>query len=120
VVGPFLSAMLGARAVAMQMTDYALTRHGARLADKLAWHRRWLPESQGFGLVGMFTLLVPLANVLLGPSLVTGATLLVLDIEDVEGPVTTRGGETPPPSTVALEPLPAATPGDETPFDPTA
>jgi len=85
VVGPFLSVMLGARAVAMQMTDFALTRHGADLAGKVAWHRRWLPESQGFGLAGMLGLLVPFANVLLGPSLVTGATLLVLEIEDVEG-----------------------------------
>ncbi len=85
VVGPFLSVMLGARAVAMQMTDFALTRHGAAIAEKLAWHRRWLPESQGFGLAGMLGLLVPFANVLIGPSLVTGATLLVLDIEEVEG-----------------------------------
>jgi uncharacterized protein involved in cysteine biosynthesis len=85
IVGPFLSVMLGARAVAMQMADFVLTRHGATMAEKVAWHRRWLPESQGFGLAGMLGLLVPFANVLIGPSLVTGATLLVLDLEDVEG-----------------------------------
>jgi uncharacterized protein involved in cysteine biosynthesis len=96
IVGPFLSLMLGARAVAMQMTDFALTRHGADLADKVAWHRRWLPESQGFGLAGMLGLLVPFANVLLGPSLVAGATLLVLDIEDVEGPPPPAAAPSPP------------------------
>jgi uncharacterized protein involved in cysteine biosynthesis len=85
VLGPFLSVMLGARAVAMQMTDFALTRHGAAMPEKIAWHRRWLPESQGFGLAGMLGMLVPFANLLIGPSLVTGATLLVLEIEDVEG-----------------------------------
>jgi uncharacterized protein involved in cysteine biosynthesis len=85
LVGPFLSVMLGARAVAMQMTDFALTRRGAAMAERAAWHRRWLPESQGFGLAGMLGLLVPFANVLIGPSLVTGATLLVLALEDVEG-----------------------------------
>jgi uncharacterized protein involved in cysteine biosynthesis len=84
LVGPFLSVMLGARAVAMEMTDFALTRHGASMSDKLAWHRRWLPESQGFGLAGMLGLLVPFANLLIGPSLVTGATLLVLDTQEVE------------------------------------
>lgn len=85
VIGPFVSFMLAARAVAMQATDFALTRHGATMADKVAWHRRWLPESQGFGLAGMLGMFIPFANVLIGPSLVTGATLLVLDIEDVEG-----------------------------------
>jgi CysZ protein len=94
VIGPFFSVMVGARAVAMEMTDFALTRHGASMADKLAWHRRWLPESQGFGLAGMLGLLVPFANILIGPSLVTGATLLVLDIEDVEG--RPEGGTRPP------------------------
>jgi uncharacterized protein involved in cysteine biosynthesis len=78
--------MLGARAVAMQMTDFALTRRGAGLAEKVAWHRRWMPESQGFGLAGMVGLLVPFANLLIAPSLVTGATRLVLDVEDIEGP----------------------------------
>jgi uncharacterized protein involved in cysteine biosynthesis len=86
LVGPFLSVMLGARAVAMQMTDFALTRRGAGLAEKVAWHRRWMPESQGFGLAGMVGLLVPFANLLIAPSLVTGATRLVLDVEDIEGP----------------------------------
>jgi uncharacterized protein involved in cysteine biosynthesis len=85
LVGPFLSLMWGARAVAMQMTDAALTRRGMRFDDKRRWHRRWRPESQGFGLLGMLGLLVPLANLLLGPALVTGGTLLVMELEEAAG-----------------------------------
>jgi uncharacterized protein involved in cysteine biosynthesis len=66
------------------MTDPALTRRGATFRDKRAWHRRWLPESQGFGLAGMVGLLVPFANLLLAPALVAGATLLVVELEDLE------------------------------------
>ncbi len=85
IVGPLLSAAWGARAVAFQMTDPALTRRGLTFADKRRWHRRWLAESEGFGLAGMIGLLVPLANLLLGPALVTGGTLLVLDLEEISG-----------------------------------
>jgi uncharacterized protein involved in cysteine biosynthesis len=86
LVGPLLSLMWGARAVALQMTDPALTRRGLRFADKRRWHREWRAESQGFGLAGMLGLVVPLANLLLGPALVTGGTLLVLELEDAAGP----------------------------------
>jgi len=83
VVGPFLSLLWGARAIAFQMTDPALTRRGLSFADKRRWHREWLAESFGFGLAGMVSLFVPLANLLLGPALVTGGTLLVIDLEEV-------------------------------------
>ena len=83
VVGPFLSLMWGGRAVAFQMTDPALTRRHLSFRDKRRWHRTWLPESQGFGVAGMVGLLVPFANLLLAPALVTGGTLLVLGLEDV-------------------------------------
>jgi uncharacterized protein involved in cysteine biosynthesis len=85
LVGPFLSLMWGARAVAMQMTDPALTRRGLRFGDKRRWHGRWRPESQGFGLLGMLGFVVPLANLLLGPALVTGGTLLVMELEEAAG-----------------------------------
>jgi CysZ protein len=85
VVGPFLSVLLGARAVAFQMTDPALSRRGLSFAKKRRWHREWLAESEGFGLAGMVSLVVPLANLLLGPALVTGGTLLVLEVEEVAG-----------------------------------
>ena len=84
VVGPFLSMMWGGRAVAYQMTDPALTRRGLGFGGRWRWHRRWLAESQGFGLAGMVGLLVPLANLLLGPALVAGGTLLVLALEPEE------------------------------------
>jgi CysZ protein len=81
VVGPFLAAMWGGRAVAYQMTDPALTRRGLGFKGRWRWHHEWLPESQGFGLAGMVGLLVPFANLLLAPALVAGGTLLVLALE---------------------------------------
>jgi CysZ protein len=84
VVGPFLSLAWGGRAVAFQMTDPALTRRGLSFREKRLWHRTWRAESVGFGLAGMVGLLVPLANLVLGPALVAGGTLLVLDLEDVD------------------------------------
>jgi CysZ protein len=83
VLGPFLSLMWGGSAVAFQMTDPALTRRSLSFRDKRRWHRTWRPESQGFGVAGMVGLLVPFANLLLAPALVTGGTLLVLGLEDV-------------------------------------
>ena len=95
LVGPFLSLAWGGRAVAFQMTDPALTRRGLAFRDKRRWHRAWRAESTGFGLAGMVGLLVPLANLLLGPALVAGGTLLVLDLEAVEAdrPPPVTGGD---------------------------
>ncbi len=100
IVGPFLSLAWGGRAVAFQMTDPALTRRGLGFRDKRRWHRAWRAESVGFGLAGMVGLLVPFANLLLGPALVAGGTLLVLDLESVDA----DSGRLPPP----LPPSPAA------------
>jgi len=85
IVGPLLSVLWGGRAVAMQMTDPALTRRGLRFASKRAWHREWRVETLGFGVFGMLGLIVPLANLLIAPALITGGTLLVLDLEDAAG-----------------------------------
>ena len=74
-------AAWGARAVAFQMTDPVLSRRGMTFRDKRRWHREWLLESEGFGLAGMIGLLAPFANLVLGPALVTGGTLLVLSLE---------------------------------------
>jgi CysZ protein len=84
LVGPFLSVAWGGWALSFQMTDAALSRRGMTFADKRRWHRSWRAESLGFGLAGMVGLLVPLANLILGPALVAGGTLLVLDLEDVD------------------------------------
>jgi uncharacterized protein involved in cysteine biosynthesis len=86
LVGPLLAVMWGAQAVALQMTDPALSRRGLSFADKMRWHKGWRVETLGFGLAGMLGLIVPLANLLLGPALVTGGTLLVLELEDAAGP----------------------------------
>jgi uncharacterized protein involved in cysteine biosynthesis len=110
VVGPFLSLLWGARAIAFQMTDPALTRRGLAFADKRRWHREWLAESVGFGLAGMVSLFVPLANLLLGPALVTGGTLLVLDLEEFDGARLERGPRTPTLPSEPLAPLPPAAP----------
>lgn len=91
VIGPFLSMMWGGRAVALQMTDPALTRRGMSIKERWRWHREWLAESQGFGLAGMVGLLVPFANLLLAPALVAGGTLLVLSLE----PLASTGVEKP-------------------------
>jgi CysZ protein len=93
ILGPFLSVMWGGRAIAYQMTDPALTRRGLGFRDRWRWHRQWLAESQGFGLAGMVGLLVPFANLLLGPALVAGGTLLVLALE----PPVTDSPATPAP-----------------------
>ncbi len=85
LVGPLLALMWGARAVALQMTDPTLSRRGMSFADKRRWHALWRVETQGFGLAGMLGLIVPFANLLLGPALVTGGTLLVLELEDASG-----------------------------------
>jgi CysZ protein len=86
LLGPLLSVLWGARAVAFQMTDPALSRRGMSFNDKRRWHRQWLAETQGFGLAGMVGLIVPFANLLLGPALVTGGTRLVLELQDAAGP----------------------------------
>jgi CysZ protein len=85
VVGPVLAVAWGARALAFQLTDPSLSRRGLSFREKREWHWRWLAESEGFGLAGMLTLIVPLANVLLGPALAVGGTLLVLNLEEMAG-----------------------------------
>ena len=96
IVGPFLSVAWGGRAVAFQMTDPALSRRGLSFREKRLWHRAWRTESMGFGLAGMVGLLVPFANLVLGPALVTGGTLLVLDLEDVDADHSRQGANPPP------------------------
>ena len=99
VLGPLLSLLWGARAVAFQMTDPVLSRRGMTFRQKRRWHREWLFESEGFGLAGMIGLLAPFANVLLGPALVAGGTLLVLDLERLSAAHGASGtSASPPPS----------------------
>ncbi len=82
VVGPPLAILWGSYALAFQQTDAALARRGMSFSERRAWHAFWKPESMGFGLAGLITLVVPFANFLVGPALAVGGTLLVLELED--------------------------------------
>jgi CysZ protein len=89
-VGPVLGAVWGAHALSFQQTEAPLTRRGLSFEARRQWHRRWRPESLGFGVAALVTLLVPVANLLLTPALTAGATLFVLELEE------TAVSETPP------------------------
>ncbi len=80
LVGPALSALWAAHALAFQNTDGALARRGLDFAARRAWHRRFRAESLGLGFGGLITLLVPCAGFLMAPALVTGGTLLVAEL----------------------------------------
>lgn len=82
LVGPPLAILWGAHALALQQTDVPLARRGMGFGARRAWHQKWRAESLGFGLAGLVTLLVPLANFLLAPALAVGGTLLVLELEE--------------------------------------
>jgi uncharacterized protein involved in cysteine biosynthesis len=84
LIGPPIGALWGAHSLAFQLTEGPLARRGLGFSERRAWHRRYRAESLGFGLAGLLTLLVPLANLLLAPALVVGATRLVLDLVDFE------------------------------------
>jgi CysZ protein len=102
LAGPFLSALWGAVALSLQFTEAPLSRRGLGFVERRGWHRRWLPESLGFGLAALLVFLVPLANLLLGPALAVGGTLLVLDLEpEAVAPA-------PPPPEPAPSPVEAA------------
>jgi uncharacterized protein involved in cysteine biosynthesis len=81
LLGPFLSALWGGLALSFQFTEAPLARRGLGFVQRRGWHRRWLAESLGFGLAALFVFLVPFANLLLGPALAVGGTMLVLDLE---------------------------------------
>jgi uncharacterized protein involved in cysteine biosynthesis len=97
IVGPPLALLWGSYALAFQQTDAALARRGMDFAERRAWHRYWKLECLGFGLAGIVTLIVPLANFLVGPALAVGGTLLVLELEDqlIPPDVTAAKGQVP-------------------------
>jgi CysZ protein len=82
MVGPVLALLWGSYALAFQQTDAALARRGLSFGERRKWHQYWKLESMGFGMAGLLTLVVPLANFLVGPALAVGGTLLVLELED--------------------------------------
>jgi uncharacterized protein involved in cysteine biosynthesis len=82
LVGPALAILWAGFALSFQFSDPPLTRRGLGFGEKRAWHRRYRPEGVGFGVAGLFALLIPLADLLVAPALSAGATLLVLDLEN--------------------------------------
>jgi uncharacterized protein involved in cysteine biosynthesis len=83
-VGPPLSALWAAHALAFQNTEPALGRRGLAFEGRRTWHRLHRPESLGLGFASLVCLLVPCAGFLLAPALVTAGTLLVLDLAGVK------------------------------------
>jgi uncharacterized protein involved in cysteine biosynthesis len=83
-VGPPLSVLWAAHALAFQNTEPALGRRGLAFSVRRAWHRRHRPESLGLGLASLGCLLVPCAGFLLAPAMITAGTLLVLGLDDAE------------------------------------
>jgi CysZ protein len=84
-LGPPLATLWGAYALAFALTDGPLTRRGLAFGEKLRFQSLWRPETLGFGLLGLLTLLVPLANLLVAPALTVGATRLVLELRSLAG-----------------------------------
>jgi len=99
LVGPVAGALWGAHALAFQQTDVPLARRGRNFRARREWHRRYRAESMGFGLAGLVTLLVPFVNMLIGPALSVGGTLLVLEFEEgVPAPETGQPAAAPAPA----------------------
>jgi len=81
IVGAPIALLWGSHALALQQTDPALTRRGLSFTARRGWHKRYRPESLGFGIAGWALLLIPIANLLLVPALTVGATRLVMELE---------------------------------------
>jgi len=94
-VGPVAGALWGAHALAFGLTEGPLARQGLDFLDRRLWHRRFRAESLGFGLAGLATLFIPLANLLLAPALTVGATRLALELLEYE-----KEAGLPPPATL--------------------
>jgi uncharacterized protein involved in cysteine biosynthesis len=84
IAGPILGTLWGAHALSIATTDTPLARAGLSFHERRLWHRRFRPESLGFGLLGFLSLFVPFANLLLAPALCVAATRLVLELRALE------------------------------------
>ena len=84
LLGPPLAALWAANALAFQQTDSPLGRRGRDFAARRRWHATWRPESLGFGLAGLVTLVVPGVNLIAVPSLAVGAARLVIELESID------------------------------------
>jgi uncharacterized protein involved in cysteine biosynthesis len=80
-LGPVLALGFTGHRVAFQNTDAVLLRRGLSFRERHDFHRRFRPETLGFGVASV--LLFPLMNVLAVPVFVVAATRLVNDLEMV-------------------------------------
>ena len=80
-LGPILALGFTGHRVAFQSTDSVLLRRGMDFLERQAFHRRFRPETVGFGVASV--LLFPLMTVLAVPVFVVAATRLVNDLEAV-------------------------------------
>jgi len=83
-LGPLLALGFTGHRVAFQNTDAVLLRRGMDFTARHDFHRRFRPETLGFGVASV--LLFPLMNVLAVPIFVVAATRLVNDLEQYEAP----------------------------------
>jgi uncharacterized protein involved in cysteine biosynthesis len=107
LVGPPLAALWAATALAFQQTDSPLGRRGRDFQARRRWHSTWRPESLGFGLAGLVTLVTPVVNLIAVPSLAIGAARLVIELdtlESQEAPGVTDDGGGPDAEPPAAEP----------------
>lgn len=80
-LGPALALLFTGHRVAFENTDAVLLRRGLDFSARRAFHRRFRPETLGFGVAAM--LLFPILNVFAVPIFVVAATRLVMDLEAV-------------------------------------
>lgn len=79
-LGPLLALGFTGHRVAFQNTDAVLLRRGMDFTQRHEFHRRFRPETLGFGVASV--LLFPIMNVLAVPIFVVAATRLVNDLEE--------------------------------------
>jgi CysZ protein len=80
-LGPPLALAFTGHRVAFENTDAVLLRRGMAFRERQGFHRRFRPETLGFGVASV--LLFPLLNVFAVPIFVVAATRLVNDLEAV-------------------------------------
>ena len=82
VLGPLLALAFTGHRVAFENTDAVLLRRGLEFRERQAFHKRFRPETLGFGVASV--LLFPILNVLAVPIFVVAATRLVNELEAVQ------------------------------------
>ena len=103
-LGPVLSLAFTGHRVAFQNTDAVLLRRGMDFGERQEFHRRFRPETLGFGVASV--LLFPVMTILAVPVFIVAATRLINDLEAVRD--TPSEEETA--AIIAAEEMPAGPP----------